>query len=109
MTAILEGLRDWVKRNQNIETGLLFGLSVKEPTNQQEVKGYNFSLDTEPVSLFIAVWETGEVFLSRADLSKGPNASDEEVFHDESFEFANAESLVRMLETFIKENVPQPN
>ena len=101
-------VRGWIKENQDPQTGRVFGLMVGGTTAEKDHENtVNFRLDTDEHFVMVIIWERGLLNLEKADLTRGPNASDDEIYYGRDYAFEEIEPLIAAMENFIKESLPK--
>lgn len=101
---LLDALGEWVWQNRDPNTGLVFGATVREPTDEQTVKTYSFACEDDFKAFEVIVWQFGNVNVHTADFSNGTNQPYSEVFYWDEFEFEETGQVIGKLDYFFREN-----
>ncbi len=106
LPGLLNALGEWVRQHRDPNNGLVFGASVREPTDEQTVKTYGFICDDEDKPFSVFVWQFGNVNIGGAHFTKESQRLDSEEIYNEEFEFEETAQVIEKLDNFFRENPP---
>lgn len=101
---LMDSVRGWITKNQDPETGLVFGLTVGGTARPEyPCETYRFAREGD-YPLMVIIWDKGDLFVEKADLILDADVPVSEAIYCEGLEFEETEPLIAMAEKFIKEN-----